>query len=135
MPRLIRFIVIGCSLGLGACGGGGLNTSHTSPLTHRPDSDAVAFTEGQYETDIDTLSALMPKVFVEMGWGLGAISNQVTTLRATGITHNDRPVEVRAQQIEVNQVEVQVVVGRFPDEAIQKAFHAALAARLEAIKP
>lgn len=132
MQRAIPSSLLILVLSLGACDSAGLNTSTTHPDTHRLQGPGVA--DGRYDCDIDTLGAIMPKVFADLHWGLGALSNDVTAMRATGITGNDSPVEIRAQQVDVNQVAVQVSVGRFTDEQSQQQFYRALAARLEAIK-
>lgn len=102
----------------------------SAPADARPDPDTQRLPtvpSENYAADIDTLAnRLLPAALNEMHWASLKIDNQVTALRATAITPADQPVEIRAQNIGGNQAALQIRVGYFGHEELERAFHDAL---------
>ncbi len=128
MSTAFRAILAGLSLLAIACSDIDLNTATTSERTAALPADTTM--SDRYATDIDSLAALLPMVFSEMGWGLGGVHNEVTALAANGITATDRPIELRARQIDADTIVVQIRVGRFGDEPLEQQFQQTLRATL-----
>lgn len=100
-------------------------------MTARP-SDEVAPLENvprqAYPVDVDELAQLLPYVFAELHWGLERVDNQVTALAARGLTLADKPVIIRARQVDRDATAVQIEVGPFGSPEEQAEFHRMLAA-------
>jgi len=89
-------------------------------------------TAGEYPITIDDLAKLLPDVAGDMEWAVVRTTNDLTALHADLLTADDRPIELRAQQVgRSTPIAVQLRYGRFGDAEKQAAFHAALARRVE----
>jgi hypothetical protein len=99
-----------------------------------PDESTRAMADAvsqSYPIDIDTLAAILTPVMVDMHWGLVKLDNQITALRATALTDDDRTVEIHAQTAS-NGIDVQVRVGHFGDRVTEQQFLNALRVRANA---
>jgi len=132
LPTVGVTLIAFCLLVAAGCGGPSPH-SRTSPDTAALPADQAA--PGSYDTTIDTFAGLLPGMFSNLEWGLAGVNNQITALRATGITGTDKPVELRAQQVDIHRIDVQIKVGLFGNESAERAFHAELARQLEALDP
>ncbi len=110
-------------LALGGCSGGADSAfPGSSPL---PASAAA----GAFDADIDTLATVLPRAIEAMHWGRMRITSETTALSASALTPDDRPVEIRAQAGD-GSTAVQVTVGYFGDEQLEREFLRALDAEI-----
>lgn len=92
-------------------------------------------TAGEYPITIDDLANVLPDVASDLEWAVVRTTNDITALHADMITADDRPIELRAQQIgRPTPIAVQIRYGHFGDADEEAAFHAALARHVAKIK-
>jgi len=104
------------------------------PADHTAALPADRSTQTQYAITIDDLAKMLPDVAGMREWAVVRIDNDITALQADLITADDRPIEVRAQQVGRPKIAVQIRYGRFGDETEEARFHQALATRIEQLR-
>lgn len=113
--RISSFVLL---LALSACSTTATNARPNTDTQRMADKPSVT-----YPADIDTLANhLLPVAIAQMHWAPLQLTNQVTALRQTALTPADQQVEIRAQSAGRDRSAVQIRVGYFGDEKLERTF-------------
>lgn len=101
------------------------------PPRHTRPTELTALHAGQpgdtYAMSIDDFATLAPRAIKQCHWAVVSKKDEITGYRINAITAAGSPIDIRARQIDAEQVRITIRAGRYGNAEAEQAFLKAFA--------